>query len=127
MRIADTSFLIALFNSGDRYHAQARKEAAEPDPIAIPTEVMAETLGVLQRRKGIDFARLAKDAIDQKSHFRVTFTQEAHYAEASRLFSDADERINFVDSIVVAWSLLERSPILSFDEDLGRAWKRARH
>lgn len=58
IRLAESSFLLALFLRGGRNFKSADCEAARPAPIWVLSEVLGETLGVLQERKGIDFARL---------------------------------------------------------------------
>lgn len=126
MRLADSSFLVALFVSGDRNSAAAEREAARPDPILVPSEVLGETLGVLQKRKGIDFARLVKDWMDSKPHFQYVFTQRAHFDVASRMFRKSTHRVNYVDAVVIAWAWATGAAILSYDDDLLTAAKQGK-
>lgn len=124
MRLADSSFLLALFLSGDRNFAAADREAAKPEPILVLSEVLGETLGVLQKRKGIDFARLVKQWIEGKPHFQFAFTQRSHFDAGSRIFMKAPERLNYVDAIVTAWAVASSATVLTYDEDLRRALRR---
>lgn len=124
MRLADSSFLLALFLSGDRNHGSADREAAKSEPILVLSEVLGETLGVLQKRKGIDFARLVKQWIEGKPHFQFAFTQRTHFDAASRIFMKAPERLNYVDSIVAAYAIASATTLLTYDEDLRGALKR---
>lgn len=124
MRLADSSFLLALFLSGDRNFSAADREAANPNPILVISEVLAETLGVLQKRKGIDFARLVKQWLDSKPHFQFGFTQRSQFDVASRVFSRSPERLNYVDALLVAWVLSSGAQLLTYDEDLRRAARR---
>lgn len=124
MRLADSSFLLALFLSGDRNFAAADREAARPEAILVVSEVLAETLGVLQKRKGIDFARLVKQWMEGKPHFQFVFTQRSHFDLASRIFVKAPERLNYVDSVIVAWAVASSASVLTYDEDLRRAIRR---
>lgn len=127
MRIADSSFLVALFLSGDRNYHDAEREAELSDPILIPSEVLSETLGVFQRRKGIDFARLIKQWVDRQPHFQIGFTERLHYDTASVIFAKSSERVDYVDSLVIAWSLARGAPVITYDEDLKKAVRRAQH
>lgn len=125
MRLADSSYLLALFLSGDRNHSTAWEETARADPIMVISEVLSETLGVLQKRKGIDFARMAKEWLESKPHVQFAFTLRQHFDVASRVFAKAPERVNYVDAVLVAWVLDTGARLLTFDADLQRAARRA--
>lgn len=124
MRLADSGFLVALFQSGDRNYDAAEREASKPEPILIISEVLGETLGILQKRKGLDFARMVKQWLESKPHFQFAFTQRAHFDVASRVFAKAPERVNWVDAVLVAWAASVPAELVSFDQDLVRAAKR---
>lgn len=124
MRLADSSFLYALFLTGDPNSQRAEREAAVNEPILVPSEVLAETLGVLARRKGIDFARMAKHWLESKPHFQMAFTQRQHYDIATRFFARPPERLNYVDALLVAWARVSGARLVTYDEGLARAVKR---
>ena len=124
MRIADSGFLLALFLSGDRNFAAAEREATRPGAILIVTEVLSESLGVLQKRKGVDFARLVHEWILSRPFFQFVFTQRAQFDVASRLFAKSPERLNFVDCVLVAHATATKFPVLTFDDDLRKALRR---
>ena len=124
MRLADSSFLVALFSSGDQNHSAADREASQPEPILVISEVLSETLGLLQKRKGIDFARMVKQWLESRPHFQFAFTQRDHFDLAARIFLKAPERLNYVDALLVAWAISTKARLLSFDEDLLKAARR---
>lgn len=124
MRLADSGFLVALFQSGDRNCAAAEREAMRPGPILVIAEVLGETLGILQKRNGIDFARMVKQGLESKPHFQSAFTQRSHFDPAARVFAKSPERLNNVDALLVAWTLSVPARLQTFDEGLLRAAKR---
>jgi hypothetical protein len=124
----DTSFLIAVYRQGDRFHATASKLAAGlRQPIALTL------LGELELHNGI-YRCLAAKIIDQREHdaiFRQISSDEAdgilvrravdqaelyaHARDLSKKFTPVISARSLDILHVAAARLLRASPFISFD------------
>ncbi|MBI4392220.1 MAG: PIN domain-containing protein [Euryarchaeota archaeon] len=115
-RVADTSFLITLFDERDPRHALACEIAEEPEPIVVPLEVLGETLGVVHLRRGFDVARAIWADLGKIPHMEFLETGEG--AATAEIFAGANGALSWVDSAVVArCKMLGASP-LCYDDDI---------
>ncbi len=123
MKLADTSFWVALAASRDRHHPEAVSLwRAEPEPVLVTNHVAGETWTFLRRRAGHGAAVAALEVFRSKrvALFSVDSRQEA---EAWRWLERHDERAySFVDatSFVVMRSRRMREA-LAFDADFTAA------
>ena len=116
LQIADTSFLYAIFNAGDRFHTAAREAALRREPIIIPSEVWAEAIGVMHRRMGFQVTVAVKKWVETQHDIRLGFSAEREQRLAWTLFVRHAGRLSFVDAMGLAWARLEGASLLSFDE-----------
>ena len=49
-RVADTSWLYAIFHEGDTFQQEATRLVQEPRPTLVPTAIMVETLDLVRYR-----------------------------------------------------------------------------
>lgn len=115
MRVADTSFLYALFSAEDEFHARAMRAVAESGAIMIPSEIHAEALALIHYRQGFDAARAAGEWLREQGHVEVGFASRELIERAWTVFTAARGRLSFPDSIVVSWCRTRGTSPLAYD------------
>ncbi len=115
MRIADTSFLYALFSDSDSFHAEALKIVRRREPITIPSEIYSETIALIHNRQGFDVARSAGDWLRAHPRIEIRPGSAPVLEESWRAFSGARGSLSYPDSVVVAWSQGRGAVPLAFD------------
>ncbi|HUR62134.1 MAG TPA: PIN domain-containing protein [Candidatus Thermoplasmatota archaeon] len=128
MRVADTSVLYALFVPRDAQHARARKAIADPAPILVPGEILAETVSLLQYRHGYEVARKAAAFLRSLPHLEVQPTLDGPYEDLlgqawTTYAMESKGNLSYPDSVVVAWCRRRKLPALAFDEAILKAVK----
>jgi len=118
MRIADTSFLYALFSITDDFHEKALKEAAKPGSFSIPAEILSETLALIHYRQGFQAARAAGDWIRAQAGIEICGASREILERTWRLFASSEGRLSYPDSIILAWCQARRTRPLTFDESI---------
>lgn len=118
-RVADTSFLLTLFDADDPRRETAKAWAAKADPIAVPPEVLGETLGVAHARQGYGAAREILAWLQQKPHIELLETTDV--GEIDRTFTEGRGRLSWVDAAVVVRCLADEADPLCFDPDIEAA------
>lgn len=124
MRVVDASFLIALCDVADPRRADALRRAADPAPIIVPREVLAETLAVVHRRQGFDAALAVWREVRGLPHRAIAGPVET--GEVASLFEGGKGRLSWVDAAVVAHGAAAGAVPLSFDGAIEAAVRRAR-
>lgn len=113
MHVADTSFLIAIFDSSDPRQASARQTFENARSVVIPTEILVETLGVLKVKAS---RRAASDALEKLLRLsKVTWSECCDFQGALTLYRN-NAALSFPDAIVVRECTARRAQILTFDE-----------
>lgn len=118
-RVADSSFLITLFDADDPRQETAREQAERPDPILVPPAVLGETLGVVQARHGYELALGIWDQLGGVP--QLSLLERSIPEPTSRVFEDAEGALSWVDAAVVAWCREEEAEPLAFDPDIEAA------
>ena len=118
MRIADTSALYAAFVAEDAHHAKAKDAMADPEPILVCTEILAETVALLQLRLGFEKARSAGAYLRGLRHVRIDGSSSAVAGTAWAEFERANGKLSLPDAFVVAWCQSERASALAFDKEI---------
>lgn len=126
MRIADSSALYAVIVERDTHHEQARAALEDPEPIVIPSEIMAETVALLQMRLGFEKARAAGAGLRATPQVRVEGSSAAIVNGAWEIFEGARGKLSLPDSFVVAWCRSEGASPLTFDREIEQALHRSR-
>lgn len=125
MRVADSSALYAFFVETDGHHAAAVDALRQPEPVVVPVEIFAETLGLLQLRHGFLFARAAGDFLRGLPHVEFV-APDGRMAEAAwGMFLRGRGRVSYADATVVAGCLREGAEPLAFDRALKKLVARA--
>jgi predicted nucleic acid-binding protein len=118
-RVADTSFLLMLFDHSDPRQGKAATWASDPEPIAVPAEVLGETLGVLHRRLGFAKADGVWRQLTTLPH--VEFQETGDVEATAEVFARHKGKLSWVDAAVVAACTRLGAKPLAFDDDLVRA------
>lgn len=124
MRIADTSFLYALFSETDAFHAGALEAAAVSEAILVPSEIFSETVSLIQYRQGHAAARSAGEWIRGQGRIELGLSTSGRLERAWASFVRARGRLSFPDAVVLAWCEGRGASPLAFDDALLRAWRR---
>lgn len=115
MAVADTSFLVALFDQDDDHHDHARRLMRSTDHVLISTETLIETLGVLKAKLG---RQAAKDALEGLIRLEnVGWEEQCDIMNAYRLYHRRKTR-SLVDAIVIHNCVRLGVPPLTFDKRL---------
>lgn len=122
MHVADTSFLIAVFDSSDARHSQARKDLGMAAPVIIPTEILVETLGVLKVKAS---RRAAAEALEKLLRLPNITWSECCDFQGSLAVYRSHPALSFPDSVVVRECITRGAGLLSFDERQHDAVKKA--
>ncbi len=120
LRIADTSFLYALFSKTDVFHSRAREEAMKADPVVVPAEILSETLALIHYRRGFASARAAGLWIRSKGLIQIGIPSRRLVARAWQVFASGRGRWSYPDSVVLAWCAERAATPLAFDSALLR-------
>lgn len=123
MRLADTSWLVALLQAADYHHSDAvsmfnRIQAADTGPILVTEAVVFETLQVLESRYTMSPANGA-EAISMLCGCEA-FAIDPVTLEALEIIA-ARPSLGFVDGLLIGGARRNRAPVLTFDRALGRA------
>lgn len=119
MRVADTSFIMTLFDSTDPRQGEARSKVADTEPIIVPAEVLTETLGVVHARRGFAAANALWVDLGKIPH--LEFLETAEGEETAHFFDGARGALTWVDAAVVARCIAEGAEPLCFDDDIVKA------
>lgn len=119
VRVADTSFLLTLFDAGDPRRPTAKAWAADPEAIVVPPEVLGETLGVAHARQGYDTAAEILAWLQAKPH--VVLVDDTDVAGVAPVFAGGRGRLSWVDAAVVVRCAAEDADPLCFDPDIEAA------
>ncbi len=123
MRLADTSFWVALAAARDRHHGDAvLLWTAQREPVVVTNHVAGETWTYLRRRAGHGPA-MAALAVFRSARVRLMHVEGAVETEAWSWLARHDEReYSFVDA--TSFALMRRLRVreaLAFDGDFSAA------
>jgi len=118
--VADTSALFALFAIDDPHHARARVELSRQRAFAVPSEILTETLAILQRRFGREASQAAFETLVAIPHARIAATRQA-VVDRAVASSRQGGPLTYQDWIVVHSCALAGAQPWTYDNDLRRA------
>jgi len=99
----------------DEFHARAIQAARQPEGLVIPLEILAETLALVQYRRGFHDARAAGEWIRTQAHIEMGIPTADLTERVWREFTKARGRLSYPDSVGVAWCRTRSAPPLAFD------------
>lgn len=123
MRLADTSFWVALAAAGDAHHVEAVKLwAGQNRPVTVTNHIAGETWTYLRRKAGHEVASAALEVFESK-RVHLLRTEAVVEDEAWRWLRRHDERsYSFVDA--TSFAVMRRMrwrEALAFDGDFQAA------
>jgi len=118
LRIADTSFLYALFSETDELHAKAVSEAGKADALSIPSEILSETLSLVHRRQGFQAARATGDWIRAQANIEMCTPSKPIIEDTWRIFMSGAGKLSYPDSVVIAHCRALDAKPLTFDRTI---------
>lgn len=121
MRVADTSALYAVFDADDAHHAAATKALADPEPIAVPTEILGETIGLIEYRMSWNAAKAALEDLRRTPHLRLA--ERVDPDAVASVFVDSRGKLSLSDAVVVQTCRALAAKPLAFDRDILAACK----
>lgn len=107
--LLDTSYLVAHFNQRDAHHTAAktiadRFMAGEWDQLVLTDMVFAETISVLMNRATYAGAKKVGEVLRNGDEIHWVKTGELMNAAWHEFLAQPDEKLSFVDSIILATS-----------------------
>lgn len=116
MRVGDTSALYALFDADDAHHAAATKAVSDTEPIAVPTEILVETVGLIQYRIGWDAAKAALEDLRRTPHLRLA--ERVDQDAVAAVFLGSRGKLSLADAVVVQTCRALAAKPLAFDREI---------
>lgn len=113
MPVADTSFLVVLFDHKDPRHDQARQLLRETDHVVIGTETLVETMGVIKSRMGRIAAKKALEGLMRLE--QVGWEENCDFMAAYRIYHKKKTG-SIVDAMVIHQCLRRDTNPLTYDE-----------
>lgn len=114
-RVADTSVLYAFFDADDVHHDAAVSDLGDPEPIVVPTEVLAETIDLVVDRALHEVASAALEDLLALPHVSV-MGERVHVSAVQDIYQDAGGALSLTDAFVVqACRVLGARP-LAYDD-----------
>jgi len=115
--VADTSFVISVFNKSDKNHVLSREVySVLNESLLLPSVALTECAFFFERMGGSRGVARALDAIEQ-SYIDIVEPEAEDYRRISAILNKyADSRIDFVDACIMAIAeRLKITSILTYD------------
>lgn len=116
MRVGDTSALYALFDEDDAHHDRAKAALEDPEPIAVPTEILVETVDLVEYRSTPGTARAALAWLLDRPNVRVA--DPVHVPAVREIHADGEGALSLADAFVVQTCRALAADPLAFDEGI---------
>lgn len=116
-RVADTSALYALFDEDDAHHDRAKAALEDPEPVAVPTEVLVETVDLVEYRSTPETARAALAWLLERPNVRIA--DPVHVPAVREVHEDGAGELSLADAFVVQTCRALGADPLAFDEGIG--------
>lgn len=112
-RIADTSVLYALFDSDEDRHEQARADVSDPTPIQVPSEILVETVNLIEDRSSWSTANEALGRLLERPH--VGIADPVPMDGVIEAFDRGGGALSLADAVVVQTCRVHGRRPLAFD------------
>lgn len=112
-RVADTSWLYAVFDEDDAHHDRAAGLVRTPEITLVPAAIMNETLDLVRYRVGKKAALAAEESLESFPHFDTWFKVDGR--EAARVWK-ANRHLSLHDAHAVALARSTGFRLETFDE-----------
>lgn len=115
-RIADTSVLYALFDADDEHHERARADVSDPTPIQVPSEILVETVNLIEDRSSWSTANRALGRLLERPHVGVC--DPVPMDGVIEVFDRGEGELSLADAIVVQTCRIHGADPLAYDADI---------
>lgn len=118
-RVADTSFLYALYNADDAHHEDAGKDLRTGQPVYVPMPVLTETVALIHYRQGYATAKRVLTHLLELPIVRVR--EGAPLPAVVAAYGMGQGKLSFVDSVVVETCHAFAAKPLTYDKAIHAA------
>ncbi len=119
-RIADTSWLYAIFDADDAFHDEAIAALHIPQVTIVPLAIMNETLDLIKYRGGKEAALAARKSLESFPHFDLWYHVDG--GEAAWVW-EQESGLSIHDAHAVALARRTGFELLTFDKQQAGATK----
>ncbi len=119
-KFLDSSVVVALFRAEDTLHQKALSFFVSGDKFMIPDYVVAESLTVLKNREGSEIANKCADFLLNSKVVDIYSVQEVEFLFALDYFVKNQNKLSFVDTILLSLSEYSGHEIVTFDKELAK-------
>ncbi len=123
MKVADSSFLVALFIPFDLNHERAVKLFKREDRFLVPEDILKETLTVIAYKLGFDEMKSIFESISSCDTFEIV---QERFSKLISFYLSLSKKISFFDACVIYFSLSENLEPATFDKQLLSVWRKIR-
>jgi len=124
MILIDSSIWISILKDDDSQHEKGIKliESIDEKKITIFDYTYSETLTVLKQKASLKvcFAFLK---LLERMNLDVTISDISQIELANRLFFAGNNKLSFVDCLLLATAKLNNAKLITFDKELQSYWK----
>ena len=123
--IADSSFLISFFEPDDTNHGAAMQYAAKDSAqvFVIPDRVLEETLTAMTYKKGMPYALKLLEKVQKNRQMIIRTTREQEVHATFKRIAQIQQKMSFIDYLIVELSVGLQTPLISFDRQVNRLRK----
>lgn len=124
MSLLDSSVLIAFFRENDSSHQLALDIFHQFDSFLVLDYVLAETLNVLKQKENLTVCKFCNDFIRNSDCFEIHATETNFVSEVTNFMVQHDDKLSFVDTLLLMKAWQADSELLTFDKSLQKAFTR---
>lgn len=120
MIILDSSVIVAFFRPLETLHENAKNVINSADHCMIPDYVLAESLTIIKIKKGFEAMKNCGYFLVNNEHFTIRTTTSLEFQNTLQFFTEHENNLSFVDTLLVILNQQEQVPVETFDKDLQR-------
>lgn len=117
-KFLDSSVLVALFRQTDALHIKALEIFKSGGNFFVLDYVFSEVVTVLKNKENMETVRAFIDYIFDAESIDIYRLEGDEFLFAVDLFRDAENKLSFVDTLLLALSELKGHDVITFDKEL---------
>jgi predicted nucleic-acid-binding protein len=122
MQYVDTNIVLRYLLDDDKQQSPLAKEIIESGEAELPIEVLPEVVYVLQGPYGLGRKQIAEAIIALLDNSGLLIERRVTVLKAMDYY--ATTKLDFIDSMLAARSIVEKAPIHTFDKKLRKLIER---
>ena len=123
MILLDSSVIIALFRSQERFHPEAKSIIKNEESFLLLDFVLSEVLTVIKMREGFEIASQCQKFLLNFDKIQFLYTAPEDFEDAQHFFSTHKNKLSFVDTLLIVLARKKNLILATFDQDLGKTYK----